>query len=201
MGSLGAMIEDSVRLAERAAAGDRGALDELVVRHVDGLRAFVRLRVGPELRAKESNSDLVQSVCREVIQEARRFQHPSESAFKSWLFTTALRKIADRAEHWRAQKREAGREERLPSRADDGALLSYYRSISSPSQHAVAAEERERIERAFEELTDEQREVIVLARVAGLSRAEIAAQTGRSEGAVRVLLHRSLARLSEMLDA
>jgi RNA polymerase sigma-70 factor (ECF subfamily) len=194
------MIEDSVRLAERAAAGDRAALDELVVRHVDALRAFVRLRVGPELRVRESSSDLVQSVCREILQEAQRFQHPSEGAFKSWLFTTALRKIADRAEHWRALKREAGRDERLPSQADDGALLGFYRSISTPSQHAVAAEERERIERAFEKLTEEQREVIVLARVAGLSRAEIAAQTGRSEGAVRVLLHRSLARLSDLLD-
>jgi RNA polymerase sigma-70 factor (ECF subfamily) len=195
------MVEDSVRLAERAAGGDRAALDELVVRHVDGLRAFVRLRVGAELRARESSSDLVQSVCREILQEARRFQHASESAFKSWLYTTALRKIADRAQHWRTLKRDAGREERLPSRMDDTGLVGIYRSISSPSQHAVASEERERIERAFEELEEEQREVIVLAKVAGLSRAEIAAQTGRSEGAVRVLLHRSLARLAEMLES
>jgi RNA polymerase sigma-70 factor (ECF subfamily) len=191
--------EDSVHLAVRAADGDRGALDELVVRHVDGLRAFVRLRVGAELRARESNSDLVQSVCREVLQDARRFQHPSEGAFKSWLYTTALRKIADRVEHWRTLKRDTGREERFASEATDGALLGIYHSISTPSQHAVAAEERERIERAFEQLSEEQREVIVLARVAGLSRAEIAVQTNRSEGAVRVLLHRALARLSDLL--
>src|SRR5258705_6880905 len=89
LSNLALMAEDSVRLAERAAAGDRAALDELVVRHVDGLRAFVRLRVGPELRARESSSDLVQSVCREVLQDARRFQHAGESAFKSWLYTTA----------------------------------------------------------------------------------------------------------------
>jgi RNA polymerase sigma-70 factor (ECF subfamily) len=201
MGDDGAQGDDSAQLAERAAGGDRAALDELVVRHVDGLRAFVRLRVGAELRARESSSDLVQSVCREILQEARRFQHPSESAFKSWLYTTALRKIADRAQHWRAQKREVGREERMPSRADDSGLIGIYRSFSSPSQHAVASEERERIERAFEELDEEQREVIVLAKVAGLSRAQIAAQTGRSEGAVRVLLHRSLARLAEKLEA
>lgn len=193
------MSEDSVRLAERAADGDRGALDELVVRHVDGLRAFVRLRVGPELRARESSSDLVQSVCREVLQDAQRFRHPSESAFKSWLFTTALRKIADRAEHWRTLKRDTGREQRLASQGHDDALLGFYHSISTPSQHAVASEERERIERAFEELSEEQREVIVLARVAGLSRGEIAEQTGRSEGSVRVLLHRALARLSDLL--
>ena len=36
--------------------------------------------------------------------------------------------------------------------------------------------------------------------VRSLSRAEIAEQMERSEGAVRVLLHRALARLSELLS-
>lgn len=166
--------------------------------HLGDLRAFVRLRAGPELRLREASSDLVQSVCREVLEHADRFQHPNESAFRRWLFTTALRKIADRADHWHAQKRDVAREETLPSR-DDGALLRCYSSFASPSRIAMAREEIERVEKAFEHLTEEQREVITLAHVVGLSRAEIAAHMGRSEGAVRVLLHRSLARLTEVL--
>ena len=55
------------------------------------------------LRARESGSDLVQSVCREILAQAHRFQHPSESAFRRWLYTTAMRKISDRADHWRAE--------------------------------------------------------------------------------------------------
>jgi len=192
--------EESAHLAEEAARGDRRAMQTLLEMHLDGLRAFVRLRTGPELRQRESSSDLVQSVCREILEQAHRFQHPSESAFRRWLYTTALRKISDRAEHWRAQKRDAGREQAWPSRGGDEALFQRYQSFSSPSGHAMLAEEIERVERAFTELNEEQREVITLAHVAGLSRLEIAEQMGRSEGAVRVLLHRSLARLAEVLD-
>jgi hypothetical protein len=44
-----------------------------------------------------------------------------------------------------------------------------------------------------------QREVIALAKIAGLSRAEIGERMGRSETAVRTLLHRALADLAERL--
>ena len=77
--------EDVLALKEAACAGDRAALDALMVRYLPQLRAFVRLRAGPLVRVHESSSDLVQSVCREVIQNAERFRHPSESAFKQWL--------------------------------------------------------------------------------------------------------------------
>lgn len=194
------MPDESAHLAEQAAQGNAGAMQTLLELHLDGLRAFVRLRTGPELRLRESSSDLVQSVCREILEQAHRFQHPSESAFRRWLYTTALRKISDRADHWRAQKRDAGREQKLPSQDGDVGLLRRYGSFSSPSGHAMVREEVERVERAFEHLSEEQREVITLAHVAGLSRAEIATQMGRSEGAVRVLLHRSLARLAEVLE-
>ena len=185
-------------LTAAAAAGDRGAVDELLGRYLPELRAFVRLRVGAALRVHESCSDIVQSVCREILEHQERFRHPSEAAFKRWLFTTALRKVSDRWEHWTAEKRDARRE--LPAGSDDGALAVCYSSFVTPSGAAMLREEIERVEAAFAELSAEQREVITLANLVGLSRAEIAAETGRSEGAVRVLLHRSLARLAELLD-
>ena len=49
-------------------------------------------------------------------------------------------------------------------------------------------------------MPEEYREVITLAHLVGLSRAEIALQMGKSEGAVRVLLHRALARMSAILS-
>ena len=55
----------------------------------------------------------------------------------------------------------------------------------------------ERVETAFDRLSDEQREVISLAHVVGLSRAEIAARLGKSEGAVRTMLSRALADLAD----
>ena len=65
---------------------------------------------------------------------------------------------------------------------------------------ALSAGLLQRIERAFEQMPEEYREVITLAHLVGLSRAEIAQQLGKSEGAVRVLLHRALARMSSILS-
>lgn len=194
------MVQDVGRLAEAAAKGDRAALDALLVHYLPQLRAFVRLRAGAVVRARESSSDLVQSVCREVIQHMDRFQFPSEPAFKQWLYTTALRKILNRKDFYLAQRRDAHREERLGgSDGGEERLYECYRSFSSPSRRAMLREEVERIERAFEELPEEYREVITMAHIVGLSRAEIADHMGKSEGSVRVLLHRALAKMAALL--
>jgi RNA polymerase sigma-70 factor (ECF subfamily) len=200
------MTDDTLELSRRAAAGDRRAIDQLVELHLPGLRAFVRLRAGPLVRARESASDLVQSVCREVLEHGDRFRHASESAFRQWLYTTALRKIQHRREYWAAEKRNPGHERPIAhggpedDRSGDAGLLACYRTLSTPSRHAVAREGLERVERAFDALPEEYREVITLAKVVGLSRAEIAERTGKSEGAVRMLLHRALVELSGLLE-
>ena len=192
----------SSALAEQAAQGDRGAMETLLERHLPELRAFVRLRAGAALRARESASDLVQSTCREVLTHAERFQFPSDSAFRRWLFTTALRKVANRAAHLGAAKR-AGPE--VPISPDSGAgedgLIACYHRFSSPSHRLTVKDEINQVERAFDTLTEEQREIVTLAHVAGLSRAEIAEQVGKSENAVRIILHRALARLADRVKS
>lgn len=47
--------------------GDAEALEEFVTRHLPHLHAYVRLRMGPQLRLREATADVVQSVCREVL--------------------------------------------------------------------------------------------------------------------------------------
>jgi RNA polymerase sigma-70 factor (ECF subfamily) len=182
-------------LVANASRGDSVAVDELLARYLPGLRAFIRLRAGPAIRARESSSDIAQSVCREVLQDIARFQHGGEAGFKHWLYTTALRKLQKRDEHWRAQKREHAREV-----ADEEQLLGAYRALSTPSRKAAAREEAQRLEQAFDALNEDDREVITLARVIGLPHKEIAEKMGRTEQATRLLLHRALAKLAEKLD-
>lgn len=183
-------------LAEAAANGDRAALDELLVRHLPDLRAYVRLRMGPGMRAHDRESDVLQSVCREILLGADRFRHAGEGAFKSWLYTTTLRKLVDRNAFHRAEKRDVGRMDG----ADVAALADAYRRFSSPSQRAAVSEQVVRIEEAFETLTDEYREVILLSRVVGLNRQEVAREMARSEDSIRNLLHRALAKLADAVD-
>lgn len=194
--------DDLQALTQAACGGDRQALEALVLRYLPQLRAFVRLRAGAAVRLQESSSDLVQSVCREVLQHAEVFQHPGESAFKQWLYTTALRKIRQRQRYFLAQRRDVQRREAQPAdgSADDPTLALQYSSFTSPSSAAARNELVARVETAFDQLTEEQREIVSLAHLVGLSRAEIAERVGKSEVAVRVALHRALARIAELLD-
>ena len=193
---------DTQALLARASGGDALAVDRLIEQHLPALRAYVRLRCGPALRARESASDIVQSACREVLADIDRFRWNGEAGFRAWLYATTARKIADRADHWQTQKREAAREVPLHAPGPDGdtQVLDVYRSFCSPSAAAAGREMMEKIERAFEALDDDEREIVVLARVAGQSAKEISVQLGCSEPAARQRLFRALARLAEALE-
>jgi RNA polymerase sigma-70 factor (ECF subfamily) len=194
-------------LIEGATRGDAVAVEALLERYLPGLEAFVRLRQGRMLKAKESAVDIVQSVCREILEHMERYQYRGEAQFKHWLYTTALRKLSNRVEYYRAQKRDAGREVALAAtggatqtHVSPGEVLQQYHFIGTPSQALQAREEMERIEVAFEKLTEEHREVILLSRMIGLTHREIAEVQGKTEGAVRVTLSRALAKLAGHLE-
>lgn len=171
-------------------------IDALLLQHLPRLRAFVRVHTNATVRNHESCSDLVQSVCREVLAGAGGFQYRGEGPFRAWLFRTALNKILERTRHLTAQKRDV-RREATQSAIDYGSLPSL---DPTASQLAAASELGERMERAFDELSDEHRHVIAMSRIVGLSHAQIAADMGRSEGAVRVLLSRALVAYTAALD-
>ena len=144
----------------------------------------------------------MQSVCREVIQGADHFEYRGVAAFKGWLFTAALRKIIEKNDYYSAQKRDVAKNVPLQNSSAEGNehLLAAYSGICSPSRAAQAHEELERVERTFDQLPDEYREVITLARIAGLSHAEISQKLGRSEPACRQLLKRAMVRLAVLLE-
>ena len=184
-------------LLRRTSAGDREALGALLARHLPRLRAFVRLRVGNVVRAKESASDIVQSVCADLLGSLDKFEYRGEPQFQSWLFNAVLLKLRERERFFRREKRRAGLEVNREAAVAD--LESCYAHLMTPSQAAIGREMAERLEAAFDELPEDYREVLTLHRVVGLSHAEAAAQMGRTVDSVRNLLHRALARLSGIL--
>lgn len=189
-------LDERTRAAIASASrGDAQAVDGLLTALLPGLRAFVRLRAGPLVLGRESGDDLVQSTCREILENLHRFQHSGEDGFRRWLYRTALRKIADRHAYLLAQRRDVVREHPLGETA-----AAAPRRGPTPSQEAIAREQVDRIEGALERLPADYREVIVLARQVGLSHAEIAAEMQRSQSAIRTLLSRALARLAQELE-
>ena len=189
------MNEPLEKLLQAASRHDEGAVATLLQQHLPALRAFVRLKAGPSLLARESCSDLAQSVCRDVLENAERFRFGGEPEFRKWLFTTAMRKIADRADHWRAGKRDPRREHG----GLDEEEIRGFAGIYTPSQQAAAREEMQRAEEAFTKLAPEKQEVVLMARLMGMSHADIAKELGKTEVAVRSILSRALAEIAAVL--
>ena len=183
-------------LVTSASQGDGEAVASLLEQHLSGLLAYVRLHAGEHILHQESSADLVQSVCREVLEGLDGFEYRGEAAFRKWLFTAALNKIRERGRRLGAAKRGSGR--RTISPPDLAALLP---SFTTPSRVAIAEEDMARLERAFAELPEDHRRVITAAKILGQPHAEIAQELGRSEGAVRVLLHRALFRLGALMGS
>jgi RNA polymerase sigma-70 factor (ECF subfamily) len=166
-------------------------LGRLLEEHMPALRAYVSGRADRLVLSRESRSDIVQSVCREVVEHSRRYEHRDDTSFRHWLFHTAERKIIDRYRYWTAGKRDALRDVRATF---DGPAQA-----PSPSQDAAVAEQVGRLQAALARLPEASRDVIRLARLEGRPLREVADRMGRSEDAVRNLLFRAVGLLSDAL--
>lgn len=192
-------MEENRKLVEDASRGDAGAVEALVEHYLPDIQRFVVRRAGGALLAKESSSDLVQSICREVFQQIadERLEYRGEHEFKQWLYRAALLKLAERARHRRAERRDAARE-LAPGSAADSALRAAPEPTGSatPSAAAIRSEDAEHLRAAVASLPESYREIVELAYLEGLSHQEIAVRLSISESNSRVLLSRAVARLA-----
>ena len=118
-----------------ARAGDQHAFDSLFARTMPQLIAFLRVKVGRLVGARESVRDLAQSVCREVLEDMDDFEYNGDAAFRHWLFQQASRKIIDRHRYLRRARRDAGREVAVDApETEVQSLLDCYATFCTPSQ-------------------------------------------------------------------
>lgn len=186
-------MPDERELFEDASRGDLTAVEELLGRHLPGLVAFVRGRWDGLPADRESASDLVQSVCRDVLErlDEERLEYRGEAEFRAWLHEAALFKIKDRHKFWRAERRDARRD---AAEGEPGVP----HSVDSPSRAAVRREEQADARALLAQLPERYRRVVELAKLEGLEHQEIAQRMEITEGASRMLLSRALARLATL---
>lgn len=177
----------------------RGVAAELMQRYLPQLERFATRRLGPELRQRESPTDIVQSACREVLESLDSFDDfgDGELAFKKWLYRSTLRKLRDRRRFHRRLRRDAGREVHCGSESQ----WAPGTASRTPSRAAIAEENRDLIHRAMTQLPQHYREVIQLSHLDGLPATEVSRRLGKSCVAVHSLLARALARLAQLLRA
>jgi RNA polymerase sigma-70 factor (ECF subfamily) len=70
---------------------------------------------------------------------------------------------------------------------------------STVLDQVIQAEEADTLASAIAQLPDEQQQVVILRFVEGLRHAEVARIVGKSEGACRVIQHRALIALNQLL--
>ncbi len=196
-------VDDDGDLVARAVAGDGLARDALFAAHQDDLRAFVRLRLGRHLRSREESLDLAQSVVREALEALPRFEVRGPGGFRRWLLLRAEHKIKDRARFWNRARRDTRLEVPIagtPDSGEDRAVAAALQNLSTPSSEAARNEELARLESAFAKLSDPERRIILLVRIAGMTHEDAAIEMGRTVLATRSLLSRAMARLAIAME-
>jgi RNA polymerase sigma-70 factor (ECF subfamily) len=145
--------------------------------------------------------DLVQDVFTSALPSLKDFTYKNEGDFLRWLATITENRIRDNLEKFHAGKRNIRREIPLndTGQAGNDSLATITGPVDSttPSMKVSRREDLDRLEEAMDKLTPEYRQVILLAKMEGLSGPELAEKLGRSPGAARALLSRALVALSE----
>jgi RNA polymerase sigma-70 factor (ECF subfamily) len=177
-------------LLEQAKAGSPEALNAIYERCGARLLAYIRLRLGRELRARLESRDILQSTLLKSVEHFADFRGSRTPSLMAWLAAIAEREIRDRADYNTRQRRDGARE--VPIETDP----SLPAAARSALTHAILNEEARQLEAALESISPAHREVILLRKFQELSFAEIAGRLGKSEDACRMLLARAMTALT-----
>lgn len=178
------LLEDR-ELVARAASGERAAFSALVERHQ---RAVYRVA-----RGLTRSDDAAEDVLQETFLSALRAvgQYRGESSVLGWLCAIARN----------AALRRGRRADQVPHEPAALEALGAEAGWGQPDVERLvaAAEDRHRLGQALRQLPEEEREVLLLRDVEGLSGEEAAHALGLSVAAMKSRLHRGRLRLASLL--
>jgi RNA polymerase sigma-70 factor (ECF subfamily) len=194
-------------LVARAAAGDRTAIVELLERYRGRLRRMVAMRLDPRLRGRVDASDIIQDGYLEAMKRLDDYIRDPAVPFYIWLrFLVGQRVQEQHRRHLGTPGRDVGREVSLYRGAmpgvRTGALAArLLGNLTSPSQAAVRAERKIRLQEALNRMDPLDREILVLRHYEQMTNGNAAAALGLNESAASKRYTRALERLKEMLAA
>jgi len=139
------------------------------------------------LRNSEAAEDATQEVFVKMLKHANQFH--GDAKLSTWLFSITANWCRD---YLRKSDNKA-------KEAEDVLYTLPAPSEHAPDRNLERRQDQQRIQKALEALTPEQREAILLSRYQGLSYAEIAQISGCSEGAVKTRVFRAMETLKKAL--
>jgi RNA polymerase sigma-70 factor (ECF subfamily) len=169
-------------LVQRCASGDEAACTELVAEHQ---RMVVQLAMNL-LSDRDEALDLSQEVFLRVFRTIHRFR--GQSTLRTWIYRIAVNQARNRHRTWRRRHRsdQVSLDEHVAAHGD---LIAA--AAATPERVFAQKELATTLQRALDRLPFDQRTVIVLREVDGLSYEEIAFSLGVAVGTVKSRLTRA----------
>lgn len=190
-GDLDTEISD-LALVEAVRAGDESAFEELFNRH----KLRVSLIASRFFRQRESIEEIIQEVFTKAYFALGDFSNQQESSFASWIARISFNTCYD--ELRRTKRRSESAFEEL----SEGDTISIGRSVHALDAGAdieSTAISRDLVGKLMSRISAEDRLVLVMLYVEGMSVSEISAMTKWSQSKVKVRMHRARASLRRIL--
>lgn len=187
-------------LIERAQKGDAEAFGQLATGYQHRLECLVHIRLGKKLRLTTGVEDILQDTYLRAYKSIGSFKWTRPGCFFSWLSEICEHAIEDQARYVNAKKRTPPGGNKVPDpdmvAQDEGRKYPFPGTSEGDGPRRLRREERfQRLEKALNQLSDDHREVIILAQIRGMRIKDIAKQMNRSSDAVSMLLLRALRQL------
>jgi RNA polymerase sigma-70 factor, ECF subfamily len=171
-------------LVAHAVRGDPDATAELLALIRPGVVRYCRAHLGRVGGRYTTADDVSQEVCLAVLRALPRYRDEGRP-FTAFVYGIAAHKVAD------AQRAAVRHAAVTPS----DTILDHADPAPGPEQQALAADLARRLSELLGNLSDVQREIVVLRVAVGLSAEEVGGTLGMTAGAVRVAQSRALAHL------
>ena len=192
---------DITGLITAARSGDEEAKAQLLGCFRDYLRLLTNLHVRPLLKSKFDESDIVQETCLQAIEAFEQFRGDNEKQFAAWLRQILANRGAWMARKFQTEKRDARLEQNLKQQIDQSSIdLGAFvpDRYSSPSGVAMGRERVVILAGAIEQLRGEQKDVLIMRGLQGMSIPDVAKSLGRTEASTWKLWARGLQSLREI---
>jgi RNA polymerase sigma-70 factor (ECF subfamily) len=199
--------DETDRLLQRAARGDPQGWGALLERHRKRLLRMVALRLDRRLHGRIDASDVVRDAYLEASNRLPEYLAQRTMPFFLWLrFLTGQKLLGLHRHHLGARMRDAGREVALYRgslpEASSAALAAHLLGHDTrPSEAAVRAERKVRLQEALNSMGPLDREVLALRHFEQLSNAEASQVLGLQESAASKRYVRALRKLKEILSS
>ena len=193
-GAVPGELPSEAALVALVVAGDRAALERLLLTHYDDLSQRIGSKLPPRLQSTQAVEDILQLTFMQAFRDIATFEQRTDAGFGDWLARIAENRLCDAIRQHDRPKHGGDLRRVEDAPRDDSRIVSLWDWIAaddtSPASAAVRSEALQALQVALAALPEDQRAAIQMQQLEGKSVEDTAAALGRTPGAIRGLVHR-----------